>query len=128
MVVAKCLKLIWNHSGIIRGTYFSPFQGVYYLYRGLRRALKPYFDLILEFWIIQFIVQLWQKGEPHLSQNVTLWTQEGGKLRQMDPCALYKIRSFAGWGMMKFWGWIYLAVSKTIWWKSVSVKQTVLLC
>ena len=31
MVVAKCLKLIWNHSGIISGTYFSPFLGVYYL-------------------------------------------------------------------------------------------------
>ena len=34
MIVAKCLKHIWNHSGIISGTYFSPFQGVYYLYRG----------------------------------------------------------------------------------------------
>ena len=28
MVVAKCLKLIWNQSGIISRTYFSPFQGV----------------------------------------------------------------------------------------------------
>ena len=37
-VVAKCLKLIWNQSGIISRTYFSPFQGVFYLYRGLRRA------------------------------------------------------------------------------------------
>ena len=27
MVVAKCLKLIWNHSGIISGTHFSPLQG-----------------------------------------------------------------------------------------------------
>ena len=27
MVVPKCLKLIWNHSWIISGTYFSPFQG-----------------------------------------------------------------------------------------------------
>ena len=52
MVVAKCLKLIWNQSGIISRTYFSPFQGVYYLYRGLRRAPKPYFGLILEFWIV----------------------------------------------------------------------------
>ena len=26
-VVAKCLKLISNHSGIISGTYFSSFQG-----------------------------------------------------------------------------------------------------
>ena len=52
MVVAKCLKLIWNYSGIISGTNFSPFQGVYYLYRGLRRAPQPYFGLILEFWII----------------------------------------------------------------------------
>ena len=52
MVVAKCLKLIWNHSGIISVTYSSPFQGVYYLYRGLRRAWKPYFGLIFEFWII----------------------------------------------------------------------------
>ena len=26
-VVVKCLKLISNHSGIISGTYFSPFQG-----------------------------------------------------------------------------------------------------
>ena len=55
MVVAKCLKLIWNHSGIISGTYFSPFQGFYYLYRGLRRAPKPYFGLILEFLIIFLI-------------------------------------------------------------------------
>ena len=51
-VVAKCLKLIWNHSGIISGAYFSPFQGVYYLYRGLRRAPKSYFGVILEYWII----------------------------------------------------------------------------
>ena len=35
MVVTKCLKLIWNHTGIISGTFFSPFQGIYYLYRGL---------------------------------------------------------------------------------------------
>ena len=55
MVVPKCLKLIWNHSGIISGTYFSPFQVVFYLYRGLRRAPKPYFGLILEFWIIFLI-------------------------------------------------------------------------
>ena len=59
MVVAKCLKLIWNQSGIIRRTYFSPFQGVYYLYRGLRRAPKPYFCLILEFWIIFLIFYEW---------------------------------------------------------------------
>ena len=32
------------------GAYFSPFQGVYYLYRGLSRAPKPYFGLFfLEF-------------------------------------------------------------------------------
>ena len=59
LVVAKCLKLIWNQSGIIRRTYFSPFQGVYYLYRGLRRAPKPYFCLILEFWIIFLIFYEW---------------------------------------------------------------------
>ena len=59
MVVAKCLKLIWNQSGIISRTYFSPFQGVYYLYRGLRRAPKPYFGLILEFWIIFLIFYEW---------------------------------------------------------------------
>ena len=59
MVVAKCLKLIWNQSGIISRTYFSPFQGVYYLYRGLRRAPKPYFCLILEFWIIFIIFCEW---------------------------------------------------------------------
>ena len=59
MVFAKCLKLIWNHSGIISGTYFSPFQGFYYLYRGLRRAPKPYFGLILEFWIIFLIFFEW---------------------------------------------------------------------
>ena len=58
-VVTKCLKLIWNYSGIISGTLFSPFQGVYYLYRGLRRALKPYFGLILEFWIIFLIFLEW---------------------------------------------------------------------
>ena len=59
MVVAKCLKLIWNHSGIISGAYFSPFQGVYYLYRGLRRAPKPYFGLILEYWIIFLFFSEW---------------------------------------------------------------------
>ena len=52
VVVAKCLKLIWNHSGIISGTYFSPFQGVLYLHRDLKRAPQPYFGFILEFWII----------------------------------------------------------------------------
>ena len=57
--VTKCLKLIWNHSGIISGTYFSPFQGVYYLYRGLRRAPKSYFGLILDFWIIFLIFCEW---------------------------------------------------------------------
>ena len=46
--ITKCLKLIWNHSGIISGTYFSPFQGVYYLYRG-SGGLRSH---ILEFWII----------------------------------------------------------------------------
>ena len=59
VIVAKCLKLIWNHSGIISGAFFSPFQGVYYLYRGLRRASKPYFGLILEFWIIFLIFYEW---------------------------------------------------------------------
>ena len=59
VIVAKCLKLIWNHSGIISGAFFSPFQGVYYLYRGLRRASKPYFGLILEFWIIFLIFWEW---------------------------------------------------------------------
>ena len=57
--VTKCLKLIWNHSGIISGTYFSPFQGVYYLYRSLRRAPKSYFGLILDFWIIFLIFCEW---------------------------------------------------------------------
>ena len=61
MVVAKCLKLIWNHSGVISRTYFSPFQGFYYLFRGLRRAPKPYFGLILEFWII-FLIFLWMNN------------------------------------------------------------------
>ena len=55
MVVPKCLKLIWNHSGIISGTYFSLSQGVYYLYRGLRRAPKLNFGLILDFSIIFLI-------------------------------------------------------------------------
>ena len=59
MVVTKCLKLIWNNTGIICGTFFSPFQGIYYLYRGLRRAPKPYFGLILEFWIIFLIFYEW---------------------------------------------------------------------
>ena len=59
MVVAKCLKLIWNHSRIPSGTYLSPFQGVSHLYRCLRRALKPYFGLIFEFWIIFFIFCEW---------------------------------------------------------------------
>ena len=48
-----------NSSKIIQGTYFSSFQGVYYLYRGLRRAPKPYFCLILEFWIIFLIFYEW---------------------------------------------------------------------
>ena len=52
MVVTKCLKPFWNHSGIISMTYFSPFQGVLYLYGGLRRAPQPYFGIFLEFWII----------------------------------------------------------------------------
>ena len=56
----NCLKLIWNHSGIISGTYFSPFQGVFYPCQGLRRALKPYFGLILEFWIIFHIFFEWR--------------------------------------------------------------------
>ena len=65
-VVAKCLKLIWNHSGIISGAYFSPFQGVYILFRGLRRAPKPNFGLILDFSIIFLIFfaqgySLWHK-------------------------------------------------------------------
>ena len=55
IVVARCLKLIWNHSGIINRTYFSPSQGVSYLYMGLRRAPKPYFGIILEVWIIFLI-------------------------------------------------------------------------
>ena len=59
MVVAKCLKLIWNHSRITSGTYFSPFQGVSHLYRGLRRAPKPYFGLILEYWIIFLFFSEW---------------------------------------------------------------------
>ena len=49
-MVAKCLKLIWNHSGIISGTSFTSFQGLLYLYRGFRRA--PFFGLIGEFWLI----------------------------------------------------------------------------
>jgi len=49
MVVAKCLKLIWNDSGIISGTYFIPLQGVYYLYRGLRRTPKLYFVILNNF-------------------------------------------------------------------------------
>ena len=59
MLVTKCHKLIWNHTGIISGTFFSPFQGIYYLYRGLRRASKPYFGLILECWIIFLIFFKW---------------------------------------------------------------------
>ena len=59
IVVDKCLKIIWNHSGIINGTLFSPFQGVFYLYRGLRTTQKPYFGLILDFWIIFLIFYEW---------------------------------------------------------------------
>ena len=59
MVAAKCLKIIWNRSGINSGTLFSPFQGVFYLYRGLRMAAKPYFGLILEVWIIFLIFLEW---------------------------------------------------------------------
>ena len=59
MVVTVYLKLIWNHTGMISGTYFCPFQGVYYPYRGLKRAPKLYFGLILEFWIIFHIFCEW---------------------------------------------------------------------
>ena len=63
ILVLVCPNYKWlspnvsNSSEITQGslvvpTYFSPFQGVYYLNRGLRRAPKPYFGLILEFWII----------------------------------------------------------------------------
>ena len=51
-VFTKSLKLIWNHSGGISGTYFTPFQGESYLFSGLRKTPQPYHSLILEFWII----------------------------------------------------------------------------
>ena len=35
------------------------FRGVFYLYRGLRTTQKPYFGLILEFWIIFLIFCEW---------------------------------------------------------------------
>ena len=50
--------IFWPYFGILNNfphfsaggiVYFSKFQGIYYLYRGLRRAPKPYFGLILEF-------------------------------------------------------------------------------
>ena len=56
MVGAKCLKLIWNHSGIICGTYFSPFQWVYYLYRGVRRAL----NILALFWNLNDFPQFFE--------------------------------------------------------------------
>ena len=45
-VPPNCLSII------ITGTYFSPFQGVLHLSRGLSKAPQPYFCIILEFWII----------------------------------------------------------------------------
>ena len=38
---------------------FQSISGVYYLYLGLRRAPKPYFGLILEFWIISLNFFKW---------------------------------------------------------------------
>ena len=48
-VPPNCLSII------ITGTYFSPFQGVLHLSRGLSKAPQPYFCIILEFWIIFLI-------------------------------------------------------------------------
>ena len=65
MVVAKCFKLIWNHSGIISGTCLSPFQGVYYLYRGHNEQCYWIFWTLLNeyffewiFWIL-FWIEFW---------------------------------------------------------------------
>ena len=52
-VPPNCLSII------ITGTYFSPFQGVLHLSRGLSKAPQPYFCIILEFWIIFFIFYEW---------------------------------------------------------------------
>jgi len=53
MVVVKCLKLIWNHSGIISGTYFSPLsESITYtgVSGGLREAIFwPYFGILNNF-------------------------------------------------------------------------------
>ena len=62
ILVLVCPHQKWlspNVSGIISGTYFSPFQGVFYLYRGLRTTQKPYFDLVLEFGTISLIFYEW---------------------------------------------------------------------
>ena len=56
MVVAKCLKLIWNHSGIISGTCFSPFEGSIIdtgAFGGLLSHILASF--FLEFWIVFLI-------------------------------------------------------------------------
>ena len=60
-----CLHQKWlspnvlNSSEIIQGSLVGPisvhFRVSITYYRGLRRALKPYFGLILEFWIIFLI-------------------------------------------------------------------------
>ena len=53
----------WNSSEINQGSLVEPisvhFRGVLYLYRGLRRTPKPYFGLIMEFWIIFLIFLEW---------------------------------------------------------------------
>ena len=53
------LPNVSNSSEIIQGSLVGPisvhFRVSITYYRGLRRALKPYFGLILEFWIIFLI-------------------------------------------------------------------------
>ena len=75
-VVAKCLKLIWNHSGIISGTYFSPLRWSF-TYTGAQEGSAaifwPYFGLLYNF--------------PHF-----VWTNNS-----IENSRLYWINTFFEW-------------------------------
>ena len=51
MVLPKCPKLILDHSGIISGTYFSPFQSITYIGAsgGLKSHIWPSFGILNNF-------------------------------------------------------------------------------
>ena len=66
VVDEKCFTLISNHSV----GPFKSISGVFDPYRGLWRALKPYFGLLLEFWII-FLKFFWMNNS--FKYSVLYW-------------------------------------------------------